>query len=42
LTIPLTSSDGITWSAPTIVDPDANESWFPWIDVAPDGTVGLI
>jgi len=38
----VTSADGTTWSAPTLVDPDANESWFPWIDVAPDGTVGVI
>lgn len=38
----VSSSNGVTWSAPSLVDPDANESWFPWIDVAPDGTVGLI
>jgi hypothetical protein len=38
----VTSANGTTWSAPTMVDPDPNESWFPWIDVAPDGTVGVI
>jgi len=38
----VTSPDGVSWSAPVLVDPDPNESWFPWIDVAPDGTVGII
>jgi hypothetical protein len=38
----VTSVNGSTWSAPSMVDPDGNESWFPWIDVAPDGTVGVI
>jgi len=38
----VTSADGTSWSAPSIVDADSNESWFPWIDVAPDGTVGLL
>ena len=36
------SNGGQTWSAPAIVNSDANESWFPWIDVAPDGTVGVL
>jgi hypothetical protein len=39
----VSSSDGgQSWSAPSIVDADPNESWFPWIDVAPDGTVGVV
>jgi hypothetical protein len=38
----VSSADGVTWSAPSMVDPDVNESWFPWIDVAPDGTVGVL
>ena len=33
---------GQTWFAPRLVDPDSNESWFPWVDVAPDGTVGVL
>jgi hypothetical protein len=38
----VTSANGTGWSAPSMVDPDPNESWFPWVDVAPDGTVGVI
>lgn len=38
----VSSADGVTWSAPSMVDPDPNESWFPWIDVAPNGTVGVV
>lgn len=38
----VSSADGQTWSSPSMVDSDANESWFPWIDVAPDGTVGVL
>ncbi len=38
----VSSPDGAAWSAPSMVDPDANESWFPWIDIGPDGTVGVI
>jgi len=38
----VTSANGTSWSAPAMVDPDPNESWFPWIDVAPNGTVGVI
>jgi hypothetical protein len=36
------SADGVTWSAPVAVDTSDTESWFPWVDVAPDGTVGVI
>ncbi len=38
----VSSPDGITWSAPSMVDPASPESWFPWVDVAPDGTVGVL
>ncbi|MEJ7629763.1 MAG: sialidase family protein [Nocardioidaceae bacterium] len=38
----VTSAHGLRWSAPLMVDPDTNESWFPWIDVAPNGTVGVL
>lgn len=38
----VTSANGSSWSAPSMVDPDSSESWFPWIDVAPDGTVGVL
>jgi hypothetical protein len=38
----VTSPDGMSWSAPALVDPDPNESWFPWIDVAPDGRIGIV
>ncbi|MBA2717264.1 MAG: exo-alpha-sialidase [Propionibacteriales bacterium] len=38
----ITSKDGKNWSDRTMVDPDGQESWFPWVDVAPDGTVGVI
>jgi hypothetical protein len=38
----VTSADGARWSAPVTVDTSDTESWFPWVDVAPDGTVGII
>ena len=38
----VTSTDGARWSAPVAVDTSDTESWFPWVDVAPDGTVGVI
>lgn len=38
----ITSNNGKNWSARTKVDPDGHESWFPWVDVARDGTVGVI
>lgn len=38
----VSSSDGRNWTAPVKVDPDGHESWFPWVDVADDGTVGVI
>jgi hypothetical protein len=40
-----TSADGTTWSAPEPIRnlPAGNsDQWFPWADVAPDGTLGVI
>jgi len=39
------SSDGSTWTAPEQIAAVAGanrDQWFPWADVAPDGTLGVI
>ena len=39
----MTSTDGTSWSGPTLVDPSPSDQWFPWVDVNPvDGTVGVL
>jgi hypothetical protein len=38
----MSSPDGVSWSAASRVDTEAMESWFPWVDVAADGTVGVV
>jgi hypothetical protein len=39
------SADGTTWTAPTPINDVAgstSDQWFPWADVAPDGSLGVI
>jgi Neuraminidase (sialidase) len=39
----MTSSDGHTWSGPTLVDRSRTDQWFPWVDVNPiDGSIGVL
>jgi hypothetical protein len=48
---PVTNSDvfivsstdgGVTWSAPSQVDPSTGDEWFPWVDVDPTtGDIGI-
>jgi hypothetical protein len=37
----VTSGDGATWSAPSAVS-SGGEAWFPWPDVAPNGSLGIL
>ena len=39
----LSSSDGVTWTAPSRVDSGRSDQWFPWVDVNPvSGAIGVV
>jgi hypothetical protein len=38
-----TSTDGVTWTTPVVVDSGAGDQWFPWADVNPtNAKVGVL
>ena len=38
-----TSTNGVTWTTPVVVDSGAGDQWFPWADVNPtNGKVGVL
>ncbi len=39
----VSSKNGTTWSAPSLVDSGTSDQWFPWVDVNPtNGTIGVL
>ena len=36
------SNGGSSWSTPSQVDAGGGDQWFPWVDVKPDGNIGIL